>query len=840
MAKELSFRFPLPHGLHARPASLLRDAAGSFQSAITLTNRRNDLEANAKSTLALVATLTRQGDECTLLIAGGDEPAAAEALRRFISVELPLCDDAPPAVPAAQGSSPLPRALRGEGVRVHRGVAASGGIGRAPALLAARWKGGPDLANREKGSPEAEFAKLEWAFVEAGAALRARRAAAANNTERAVLNAHLAILEDVELKAKIADQIHGNRAGAGQAVAAVVEHFAAVLRDSGSAVLAERALDLCDVEQLLIRALDPGTARDDRIALERDAVVVAQTLSPAQFIALDTTRLKGLVLARGGATSHTVILARARGVPCVTGVGEAVRTLRDGQEVVVDGERGLLVADPSGAVSEFYDAENDALRTLRERAERTAARDAATSDGRRIEVAANVSSLAEVQDALAAGAEGVGLFRTELLFMDRAEAPSEDEQAEVFAAAARLAGARSVIIRTLDIGGDKPIPYLDLPEERNPFLGFRAIRTYAENPDIVAAQIRACLRASAFGNVKIMFPMVSSLDDVRTLRGLVAAQMESLVAAGVPFDRDIGVGVMVEVPSLAFVMDQVAREVDFCSIGSNDLLQYLLAVDRDNQRVAHLYKPFEPAFLRALAAVCDGAHACGRWVGLCGELGGNPLAVPLLVGLGLDEISVGSARVSAVKSAIAGCATPKCRQLLESAMRQETAADVEALLRAFAATRAERSLLDEDLVRLRSSRRTKDEAIRELVGLLRTAGRVGDPDLVEDAIWQREEAYSTGVGFSVAIPHCKADGVLATSIAVASYPGGVEWGSLDGSPVTMAILIAVRASDPGETHLRTIAALSRKLMDDAFRASLLAAASAAEVVALLRSAVEAS
>ncbi len=840
MAKELSFRFPLPHGLHARPASLLRDAAGSFQSAITLTNRRNDLEANAKSTLALVATLTRQGDECTLLIAGGDEPAAAEALRRFISVELPLCDDAPPAVPAAQGSSPLPRALRGEGVRVHRGVAASGGIGRAPALLAARWKGGPDLANREKGSPEAEFAKLEWAFVEAGAALRAQRAVAANNTERAVLNAHLAILEDVELKAKIADQIHGNRAGAGQAVAAVVEHFAAVLRDSGSAVLAERALDLCDVEQLLIRALDPGTARDDRIALERDAVVVAQTLSPAQFIALDTTRLKGLVLARGGATSHTVILARARGVPCVTGVGEAVRTLRDGQEVVVDGERGLLVADPSGAVSEFYDAENDALRTLRERAERTAARDAATSDGRRIEVAANVSSLAEVQDALAAGAEGVGLFRTELLFMDRAEAPSEDEQAEVFAAAARLAGARSVIIRTLDIGGDKPIPYLDLPEERNPFLGFRAIRTYAENPDIVAAQIRACLRASAFGNVKIMFPMVSSLDDVRTLRGLVAAQMESLVAAGVPFDRDIGVGVMVEVPSLAFVMDQVAREVDFCSIGSNDLLQYLLAVDRDNQRVAHLYKPFEPAFLRALAAVCDGAHACGRWVGLCGELGGDLLAVPLLVGLGLDEISVGCARVSAVKSAIAGCATPECRQLLESAMRQETAADVEALLRAFAATRAERSLLDEDLVRLRSSRRTKDEAIRELVGLLRTAGRVGDPDLVEDAIWQREEAYSTGVGFSVAIPHCKADGVLATSIAVASYPGGVEWGSLDGSPVTMAILIAVRASDPGETHLRTIAALSRKLMDDAFRASLLAAASAAEVVALLRSAVEAS
>jgi multiphosphoryl transfer protein len=838
VATKLSFRFPLPQGLHARPAGRLRDAAAAFGSAITFSNRRNDLEANARSTLALVATLTRAGDECALQIAGDDEAAAAEALRRFVFVELPLCDEGPPVVPAVQGASLLPRALRGPGVLVHRGHPASGGIGRAPALVVAP-RTGPDLTGVGRGSPEAELVKLERAFAQVGAALRARPVANANNTERAIVEAHLAILEDVELRARIDEEARGG-AGAGQAVAAVVEHFAAVLRDSGSAVLAERVLDLRDVEELLLSALYPGTARDGRIALERDAVVVAQTLSPAHFLALDTARIKGLVLARGGATSHTVILARALGVPCVIGVADAVRTVSDGQAIVVDGERGLLVADPSPAVAEFYDVEDAALRAIRERIERTAARDAATSDGRRIEVAANVSSLVDARQALANGAEGIGLFRTELLFMDRAEAPSEDEQAEVYAEAARLAGARSVIVRTLDVGGDKPIPYLDRPEERNPFLGFRAIRTYAANPGIVAAQIRACLRASTCGNVKIMFPMVSSLHDVRMLRGLVTAEMESLAAAGVPFDRDIGVGVMVEVPSLAFVIDQVAREVDFLSIGSNDLLQYLLAVDRDNQHVAHLYKPFEPAFLRALAAVCDGAHACGKWVGLCGELGGDPLAVPLLVGLGLDEISVGCARVSAVKSAIAGCATPECRQLLASAMRQDTAADVEALLRAFAAKRADHSLLAVDLVRLQSPSRTKDEAIRELVGLLRKADRIADPDRVEDAIWQREETYSTGVGFGVAIPHCTSEGVLATSIAVATYGAGVAWGPPDSSPVTTAILIAVNANDPGETHLRTIAGLSRRLMDDDFRASLLAAASAAEVVALLRSAVEAS
>ncbi len=836
MARELSLRFPLPQGLHARPASLLRDAAGAFESAITLVNRRNGLEGNAKSTLALVATLTRHDDECILVISGEDEPAALEGMRRFVSVELPLCDDVPPVAAPAQGTRPLPRALRGEGTLVHRGTPAGGGIGRAPAFIVTPWSGCPDLAQSGKGSPEEELARLERANALVGRALHRRLAAAANDTERAILKAHVAILEDVELKTRVADEINGTGAGAAQAVVAVAERFAAVLRESGSAVLAERVLDVRDVAALLVRALVPG-AVDDRISLTRDAVVVAETLSPAQFITLDKARLKAVVLAQGGAASHAVILARAHGVPCVTGVTDAVATLKDDQEIIVDGERGLVIADPSPAVAQFYDAEVAAVRKVRERLEKVAARDAATSDGRRIEVAVNVSSLAEVQLAFAGGAEGIGLFRTELLFMNRAEAPSEDEQAGVYSEAARLAGGRRVIIRTLDAGGDKPIPYLRLPEERNSFLGFRAIRTYEAHPEIVAAQIRAALRASAHGNVKIMFPMVSSLHEVRTLRALVAAEMEKLAAGGVPFDRDIGVGIMVEVPSLAFVMDQVAREADFCSIGSNDLLQYLLAVDRDNQRVAHLFRPFEPAFLRALAAICDGARAGRMWVGLCGELGANPLAVPLLVGLGLDEISVGCASVPGVKSAIAGCATTECRELLESAMRVETADDVEALLRAFAATKADRSLLSEDLVRLGSHGRTKDEAIRELVGLLRTAGRVGDPDPVEDAIWQREETYSTGVGFGVAIPHCKSESVRATSIAVASYTAGVEWQSLDGSPVHMAILIAVSASDPGETHLKTIAGLSRKLMDDEFRASLLAARSAAEVVKLLRGAV---
>ena len=833
MARELPFRFPLRLGLHARPASVLREAARAFASKVTLLNLRNGREADAASVLALVATMTREGDECALRIAGADEVAAVERLRRVVFAELPLCDEAAPAAAREEGPRPLPRALRGEGIAVRRGFAASGGIGRAPALVAAPRPGGAGLARRERGTPDEEVAEVGRALAEVGADLRARLGGAGDATERAVLKAHLAILEDPELAATIADGIRRG-AGAAEAVAAAAEHFAAVLRASGSAVLAERELDVRDVAALLLPALVPGAAAGDRIALAGDAVLVAETLSPAQFIGLDQTRLKGLVLARAGATSHTVILARAHAVPCVTGVAAA--GFADGRDVVVDGERGVVVSDPPPAVAAFYDAEQAALRAVRERLELAAAHPAATADGRRIEVAANVSSLAEVRRAFASGAEAIGLFRTELLFADRAVAPSEDEQAEVYAEAARLAGGRRVVIRTLDAGGDKPIPYLNLPAERNPFLGFRAIRTYESHPDVVAAQIRAIVRASAHGNVELMFPMVSSLSEVRALRALVAAEMATLSARGVPFDPALKVGIMVEVPSLAFVMDQVAAEAEFFSIGSNDLLQYVLAVDRDNERVARLYNPFEPAFVRALAAVCDGARAAGRRIGLCGELGGNPLAAPLLVGLGLDEISVSGARVAAVKCVLARCATADCRELLESAMRQENAAGVEALLRGFAAAGADRALLAEDSVRLRSSSRTKDEAIRELVGLLRAAGRIGDPDRVEDAIWQREETCSTGVGFGVAVPHCKSDGVLATSIAVATYPGGVEWRSLDGSPVEMAILIAVSASDPGDTHLRTIAGLSRRLMDDDLRAALLAAASAADVVALLRGA----
>ncbi|MGD1147989.1 MAG: fructose PTS transporter subunit IIA [Thermoanaerobaculaceae bacterium] len=313
--------------------------------------------------------------------------------------------------------------------------------------------------------------------------------------------------------------------------------------------------------------------------------------------------------------------------------------------------------------------------------------------------------------------------------------------------------------------------------------------------------------------------------------------MGELASDGLAYNPRLEIGVMVEVPSAALTVDALAREADFFSIGSNDLAQYVLAVDRGNERVARLYNFFHPGFLRVLARVAADARAAGRWVGLCGELGGSALAAPLLVGLGLDEISMATPSLATMKAAIALCDAAECRDLVAAALASETAADVETLLRGFAAARHRGPLVVPDAVRLRSKSGTKSEAIKEMVDLLHLAGRLDDPDAVEDAVWQREEVYSTGVGFGVAVPHCTSSAVLATSIAVARFASPVDWGSLDEQPVEMAFLIAVDASAAGDEHLKTIAGLSRKLMDDKFRASLLAARSAAEVVALLQDVV---
>ncbi|HTP13601.1 MAG TPA: phosphoenolpyruvate--protein phosphotransferase, partial [Bacteroidota bacterium] len=549
-------------------------------------------------------------------------------------------------------------------------------------------------------------------------------------------------------------------------------------------------------------------------------------------------RLKGIVLAHGGTTSHTVILARAFGIPCITGVKDVHHRLRNGQDIILDAERGLVIPNPPDLVLAFYGSEISKMEAFRTRLAKFIKVPSATADGKRLEVGANIGSYEEAEAAFRNGAEGIGLFRTELLFMNRPEPPGEEEQFRVYANTATLAGKKSVIVRTLDIGGDKPIPYLNLPVEANPFLGYRAVRMYEAHKEIVETQLRAILRASAFGNLKIMIPMISSVEEVKHVRTWTRAVMDQLDRDHIPYNRKIEIGIMVEIPSACFIIDQLSREVDFFSIGSNDLTQYYLAVDRDNQKVAHLYSSFQPSFLRLMKKIIDDAHAHGKWVGLCGELGSNRLAVPLFIGWGIDEISLASPDIPVMKLAISLCRSAECRKLVPPILEKESPLDVETALREFFANKAEGALTAKEMIRLDSSSKTKEEAIRELVDLLHLADRVDDADKVEETIWQREATYSTGVGFGVAIPHCKSQNVLANSIAVLKLREPIDWGSADGQPVQLVILIAIKGEKAGVQHLKMIASLSRKLVDDTFRARITSETTEAKMLVLVNSALK--
>lgn len=837
MALEIEFAFSVPGGLHARPASLLRDAAARFRSAIVLTNRSRNRTANAKSTLALVSTLTRHADECILLIEGEDEEAAAEELSRFLRDDFPFCEEPFPAsAPSPATGGPLPRALAALDAKVFRGAPASRGIARARAFVLDPWRDFRGLSARESGSPVEEISKLDRAFALARTELTERLGRTENETERAIVAAHVSIIDDPEFRTRTEGELRSGTHSAGTAVIATAGHFAGILRASGSAVLAERALDIRDIAAHLVRALYGCRFPEEVTTPESDSLCLAESLTPSQFLALPKAHLRGIVLASGGRMSHTAILARASGIPCVTGASGIDRAVATGQEVIVDGERGLVVVDPPPAVCRFYEAEMEKLVSIRARLEAFQSAPGRTADGRPIEVGANVASLEEIRLAFASGAEGIGLFRTEFLFMNRRKPPSEEEQAHVYSEAVRMAGGRPVIFRTLDAGGDKPIPYLCLPSERNPFLGYRAVRIYGEHREVVAAQLRAILRASAFGRAKVMVPMVASVEEIREVRALVRRLSADLAGEGVAHDAGIQIGVMVEIPSAAFALGALAKEADFFSIGSNDLAQYFFAADRDNERVSRLFSPLHPAFLRLLKQIADDAHRAGRWIGLCGEMGRDPLATPLLAALGLDEISLASPGILGVKAVLARSGFGECRVLLDEALSKESAAEVEALVRDYSESKRDRALVAGGTVRLRARSRSREEAIRELVNLLHVAGRVADPDRFEEAVWRREETASTAVGFGVAIPHAKSRDVRTTSVAFLRCEPPLEWESADGEPVRMAILIAVAEDAPGDAHLRLIASLSRRLMNDDFREALLVAPDEARVVDLIRDA----
>lgn len=561
------------------------------------------------------------------------------------------------------------------------GIAASPGIAVGKALVLAGEAPTPTgEKNKVQDNQQQAFqAALEQSKQEL-LLLRRQISRRAGEEAAAVFDAQLLMLEDAGYIDPIREAI-GQGADAVSAVQATMRQLVDLFRAMEDEYMRERAADIADISRRLIRNLTGGAAVDWE-AIAEPVIIVAHDLTPSDTAQLDPQLVLGFAAESGGRTSHSAILARTLGIPAVVGTNALLSKIKDGQLIVVDGDTGNIVVEPDAQTVLQFRRKAEAAAQARAELAKLKDQAAVTTDGCCVELAANIGSPRDVAPALANGAEAVGLYRTEFLFMDHEAAPTEEEQYQAYKAALEGMQGKAVVIRTLDVGGDKQIAYLNMPKEDNPFLGWRAVRMCLDRPELFKVQLRALWRAGCHGNLKVMFPMVSNLAEVRQAKQLLFQAREELLAEGRPAARSLPVGIMIELPAAALIAEQLASEVDFFSIGSNDLIQYTVGVDRMNERIANLYQPLHPGVLRLIAMVIEAAHRQDKKVGMCGEMAGDPTCIPLLLGLGLDEFSMSAGSILAAKKLIQSLSAAECRKAAAQCL---AAGDAEAVRKQLAA-----------------------------------------------------------------------------------------------------------------------------------------------------------
>lgn len=562
-----------------------------------------------------------------------------------------------------------------------QGIAASSGIAIAKAYRLVE----PDLTfeKREIEDVDVETARLEKALATSISELEAIKENAEKqlgSEEAAIFNAHILILNDPELMNPIKDKIRTESVNAEQALKETTETFIAMFEAMDNEYMRERAADIRDVTKRLLSHL-LGVKVVSPSMISEEVIIIAEDLTPSDTAQLNRKFVKAFATDIGGRTSHSAIMARSLEIPAVVGTKEATKHVEDGDMLIVDGLNGKLYINPTEEVIAEYEAKQQKFAEQKAEWAKLVHEKSVTADGEQVELAANIGTPDDLESVTTNGGEGIGLYRTEFLYMGRNELPTEEEQFEAYKAVLEGMDGKPVVVRTLDIGGDKKLPYLELPEELNPFLGFRAIRLCLEEQDIFRTQLRALLRASTYGNLKIMFPMIATLDEFRQAKAIVAEEKEALVQAGTQVSEQIELGIMVEIPSTAVLADQFAKEVDFFSIGTNDLIQYTMAADRMNERVSYLYQPYNPAILRLVKNVIDASHREGKWTGMCGEMAGDELAIPLLLGLGLDEFSMSATSILPARAQIRKLGKEDMKTLAEKALQLGTVEEVVELVR---------------------------------------------------------------------------------------------------------------------------------------------------------------
>lgn len=662
-----------PAGLHARPAAVLANLAKKYQAKVSLC--RDDKRANAKSVIAIMSFQVANGDTITLEAQGADAKTAIIELTAAIRAGLGEAGSMAASAPASIAQSVLkapPPKPRSTDPNLILGVSASSGLAVGSTCQVQE----KTIAVDEVGeSPEVERRKLEKAIAKASLEVESIRASVhgqGNPSKAAIFAAHQEILDDPDLIDITTSAINKGKSAAFAWQQTYLTQ-AKMLARVDDELLSQRANDIRDVGRRVLRILtgvEPTTVK-----YPHNTILLAEDLTPSDMATLDRERVVGLCTLAGGATSHVAILAQSMGIPAIAGAEPRVLELIDDTPAILDGTQGTLRLNPPEAeirrirqrISRQQEKQADELKRAFE--------PAITADGYRVEIAANIGSLEDAQEAVALGAESIGLLRTEFIFMERAKAPSEDEQTSIYRSIAEVLGPdRSMIVRTLDVGGDKPLPYLAMAAEENPFLGERGIRFGFDQPELQRTQLRAILRASTAGHLRVMFPMIGRIEELRMAKAMLEEERKRL---DVP---PVEVGIMIEVPSAAIMAQQLAKEVDFFSIGTNDLTQYTLAMDRGHPKLAPFVDGLHPAVLRLIDQTVEGAGRYGKWVGLCGGIGSDPQAVPILVGLGVKELSVSVARIPAIKAQVRSLTLARCEKLAAQALSLETAAEVRDLV----------------------------------------------------------------------------------------------------------------------------------------------------------------
>ena len=563
-----------------------------------------------------------------------------------------------------------------------QGIAASDGIAIAKVYTLTE----PDLSFTKISveDTDKEISRLEEALVVSTKEIELIKETALKNLgeeEAQVFEAHLMVLSDPELVGQVKDAITSQKVNAEHALKEVSDMFISIFAGmEDNPYMQERAADIRDVSKRILANLlgvkipSPATIKDE-------VVVVAGDLTPSDTAQLNRQFVKAFVTDIGGRTSHSAIMARSLEIPAIVGTKEITSLAKDGDLIIIDGLSGDVFLNPSEDVVAEYRAKAEAFAAQQAEWEKLKDADTFTKDGHQVELAANIGTPKDLEGVIHNGAEGVGLYRTEFLYMDSHDMPTEEDQFEAYKAVLEGMNGKPVVVRTMDIGGDKELPYLPLPHEMNPFLGYRAIRISLNEPEMFRTQLRALLRASVYGKLRIMFPMIATLNDFRGAKALLLEEKAKLVAEGVAVSDDIQVGIMIEIPAAAVLAHQFAKEVDFFSIGTNDLIQYTMAADRMNERVSYLYQPYNPSILTLIKHVIDSAHKEGKWAGMCGEMAGDQTAVPLLVGLGLDEFSMSASSVLKTRSLISKLTLEDMKALADKAINEcATVQEVEALV----------------------------------------------------------------------------------------------------------------------------------------------------------------